>query len=327
MDLIAQFIEQAKQRDSSVVLPEAHDPRIVRAARWLQDNDVARPILLGKLDRIKAAARQADVSLEAIEWIDPAESDRLEGFVEQYRKRRPVTVGIGMRVVRKPLLFAGMMVAGGDATTMVAGVANATATVIQAGVLTVGHAAGIETISSFFLMLMPSFDGQQDVPFIFADCAVNIEPSAEQLADIALAAHASAARLLGDTPRVAMLSFSTCGSAMHAAVEKTQKALALTQQKDPAVIIDGEFQLDTALISTVARRKVKRQSEVAGRANVLIFPDLSSGNIAYKLTQHLAGARAIGPILQGFAKPISDLSRVATVDDIVASVAICLASG
>jgi phosphate acetyltransferase len=160
---------------------------------------------------------------------------------------------------------------------------------------------------------------------VFADCAVNIQPTAEQLADIALAAEDSAAKLLDEPPRVAMLSFSTCGSGSHDDVEKVQHALEIVKKRRAEANIDGEFQADTALIAEVAAKKIKRESVVAGEANVLVFPDLDSGNIAYKLTQYLAGATAIGPLLQGFAKPISDLSRGATVDTIVATAAICLA--
>ncbi len=174
-------------------------------------------------------------------------------------------------------------------------------------------------------MIMPEFRGRKHYPLIFADCAVNIAPTPEQLADIAIASERSAAKLLGEPPRVAMLSFSTHGSAAHACVDHVTEALAIARERAPEASIDGEFQADAALMPAVAAKKVKRPSAVAGQANVLIFPDLNSGNIAYKLTQYLAGAQAIGPFLQGFAQPISDLSRGASVDDIVATTAVCLA--
>ena len=216
------------------------------------------------------------------------------------------------------------MVACGDADTAVGGVASATSTLIQAGVLTVGLAPGIETPSSFFLMVIPDFLGEKDKAFIYADCAVNIEPTAEQLADIALASALSARRILGQEPRIALLSYSTKGSGAGASVDKVRRALKIAKMREPDLAIDGEFQADSAIVPRVANKKVKNQSAVAGKANVIIFPDLNSGNIAYKLTQYMANAQAIGPFLQGFAKPITDLSRGATESDVVATVILTL---
>ena len=184
---------------------------------------------------------------------------------------------------------------------------------------------GIKTPSSYFLMVIPKFLGGEDKAFIYADCAVNIDPTAEELADIALASAESARRLLGEEPRVAFLSFSTKGSAASPSVEKVKKALEITRGRNGKLAIDGEFQADTAIVPRVAAKKVKGESMVAGKANVLIFPDLDSGNIAYKLTQYMAGAQAIGPFLQGFARPIADLSRGATVEDVIATAVISLA--
>lgn len=325
MDIIARFLHRAKQKQARVVLPDGQDERVLTAACRLFDQDIARPIVLGSAERIAEAAVHAGLSRDGLTAIDPAVSPQVEAYAAAYARRRNVEPCVARRLVRKPLVYGGMMLARGDAEVMVAGALNATATVIQASAVTVGYAPEIQTASSFFLMILPSYGGKTDVPLIYADCGVNVQPTAEQLADIALTTEATAARLLDEPPRVALLSFSTTGSGTHADADKVRRALALIRQRRPDARIDGEFQADTALCARVAAQKLKRSSAVAGAANVLIFPDLDAGNIAYKLTQYLAGAHAIGPILQGFAKPVSDLSRGASVDDIVDAAAICLA--
>lgn len=293
MDLLERLFERARRQPRRIVLPETGDERIREAARRLKDAGLAEPILPG----------------------DPQADPRLGAYAALY----PGNAKIAQRAVRKPLFHAGMMVKAGDADAMLAGVAHPTARIIEAGLMTVGLAPGIRTPSSFFLMLL------KEKALLYSDCAVNADPGPEALADIALASAASYRALLGEEPRVALLSFSTKGSARHPRTEKVIQALEIARRRSPDLAIDGELQADAALIERVAQKKLKEAGPVAGRANVLVFPDLDAGNIAYKLTQYLAGARAIGPVLQGFAKPISDLSRGATVDDIVATAAILAA--
>lgn len=308
------------------MLPEGREERMLQAARRLQDASVAEVIVLGSPEEVTRAAARAGIALDGIRTIDPEHSDRLETFAERYLAVRPgANIKVAQRLMRKPLFYAGMMVKTGDADAMIAGVASPSARVIEAGLMTVGLAPDISTPSSFFLMIVPKLDGQIDKPFIYADCAVNVDPGPQELADIALASAVSYTRLFREEPRVALLSFSTKGSAHHARVEKVTRALQIAKERAPGLAIDGELQVDSALVARVAAKKVKGESPVAGQANVLIFPDLDAGNIAYKLTQYMAGAKAIGPVLQGFARPMSDLSRGAGIDDIIATAAIVLA--
>ena len=310
-----------------VVFAEGKAPRIQQAARRLLDEGLARPVLVGQRATLEKVARGDGLSLAGIGTVDPESSEQLAAYADMYRAERPrTTPDVALRLARKPLIYAALMVKAGGADAMVAGALHPTPRVIEAGMLGIGLAEGIAAPSSFFLMAIPGFDGGAERLFVFADCAVNVDPSAAQLADIAIASAASAARLLGEVPRVALLSFSTHGSTRHPAAEKIAHALAIARARDPDLALDGEIQADAALVPTVAAQKCRQVSAVAGQANVLVFPDLNAGNIAYKLVQYLAGAQAVGPFLQGFARPVSDLSRGASVDDIVTTTAIILAS-
>lgn len=325
MDIVERSKAVIKGRGLSVALPEADDERILRAAQRLSEAGLARPVLIGRTDEVRARAEAAGVRLDGCDVRDPHGDAAVATYAAQVAAgREKMTAGMAERMLRRPLYFAGAMVSAGDAAAMVAGAASQSRRVIEAALMTIGLASGIALPSSFFLMMVPDADGASR-PYVFADCAINAEPTAQELAAIAIASADSARSLLGEEPRVALLSFSTRGSASHAKVDKVLAALAEVRRLRPDIAVDGELQGDAAVTPAVAAKKVPGASAVAGRANVLIFPDLDSGNIAYKLVQHLGRATAIGPFLQGFAKPVSDLSRGATVDDIVATASIILA--
>ena len=317
MDLIQSFIEKARRAPARIVYPEGSEPRILAAAVKAKQLGFAEPILLGAREEILKVAAEQKLAADGLQIVSPEDPAYAERYAAVYAAARGMAAPMAKRLVRKPLAFGGMMVKTGDADAMVGGIASATASVIQAAAVTIGFKPGMSTPSSFFIMIVPDFMGEKDKPFVFADCAVCVSPDARQLAEIGVASGTNAQVLLGLEPKIAFLSFSTRGSASHADVDKVLEAVKHAKALAPHLAIDGEFQADAAIVARVAQKKVKDASPVAGQANVLVFPDLDAGNICYKLVQYLAGAKAIGPIMQGFAKPVNDLSRGASVDDVI----------
>jgi phosphate acetyltransferase len=323
MDIIQSLIEKARKQPMRIVYPEGFDERIIVAAAKSAEMGIARPIVIGNEHDVRNLALKNGVSADLFTIVPTTDDEKLRKYAAEYASSRGVKLGIAEKLIRKHLSFACMMVKMGDADGMVGGVASATASVIQSATLTVGFCKGLTTASSFFIMVIPDFQGEKDKILIFADCAVNIAPTSRQLAEIAIASGQNAKVLLGINPKIAFLSFSTKGSARHECVDKVLEALRIARSMDAAAALemDGELQGDSALVARVAAKKVK-ESSVAGKANVLIFPDLDAGNICYKLVQYLANARAYGPVLQGFAKPINDMSRGASVEDLIGVTAI-----
>ncbi len=324
MKALNQILERARQAPRRIVLCEGEDERILRAAIKAAEAGIAVIILVGGQAAITRMAEQHGLDLSAIETIDPVDSPLRHGLAEALfalREKKGMTREQAEEAVLEPLCFANLLVREGLADGSVAGAVNTTADVVRSAIQLLGLAPGSQLVSSFFLMMLCKPFHSLKGGLIFSDCGLVIDPNADQLTQIAMAAADSAEALLGEEPRVAMLSFSTSGSAQHGNVEKVVQAARRVKAERPGLAIDEDVQLDAAIVADIADRKLP-DSKVKGNANVLIFPDLQAGNIGYKLAERIGGAEAIGPLLQGLARPANDLSRGCSVDDIYHVIAV-----
>lgn len=323
-EFMEMIYEKAKKNPKTVVLPEGDDERTVEAAVKATSMGIAKIKMIGTPDKILKIAKEKNLSLEGIEIIDINNLPDIDDYSKEFyelRKAKGITLDEAKNIMKRDVYYGAMMVRRGIVDTFVAGAVNTTSDVSRAAIYLIGMKEGIKTLSSFFVMILPDKSFGKDGILFYSDGGLVIDPDPEQLSDIAVTTGATFRELIGEEPRIAMLSFSTKGSAKHPRIDKVLKALELAKKKDPTLIIDGEMQGDAALVPSVGAKKAPG-SPVAGKATVLIFPDLDSGNIAYKLTERLAKAEAYGPIYQGTKKPCSDLSRGCKASDIVNVIAI-----
>lgn len=323
IELLNQVKEKAGKLKRTILLPESHDERVLRAAEILMKENIVSVITLGNENKVNDSIKKLGIRINGLRIIDPEKSEKLSDFTNIYfnlRRKKGITIEEARKTMKRDLFFGAMMLKESLADGSVAGSFASTGDVMKAGIHCIGVTEGISIVSSFFLMAYP------EKTYSFADCAVVPNPDANQLADIAISTADNHKKLTGDDPYVAMLSFSTKGSAKHESIDKILQAMEIVKQKRLDLNIDGELQFDAAIIDSIGKRKAPG-SNVAGRANVLVFPDLNAGNIGYKIAERLGGAAAIGPIVQGLKKPFFDLSRGCSVDDIVNTAAIAALMG
>lgn len=318
MSVMTNLHEKAKALHKTIVLPEGNELRTIQAAAQAVNEGLITPILVGDEAEIKKIAVDNQINIEGIKIVDNklGEIDKYAGELYELRKNKGLSIDEARKLAQNPLYFGALMLRLGEADGMVAGAENATSNVLRAAIQVVKTKPGMKNVSGCFLIDLPDKSYGDDGAFIFGDCAVIPAPDENQLADIAISCAESKRLLIGGEPKVAMMSFSTKGSAKHESIDKVNAALSLVKEKAPDLLIDGELQLDAAVVPMVSAKKCP-DSPIAGEANVLVFPDLNSGNLCYKMAQRFGHATAIGPILQGLAKPVNDLSRGCSVQDIV----------